>query len=130
MVLIDTPDQLPKKHADVPDEALISIAVWAHLQGVKPETVRSNRVRSEARRKAGTPQAGDMPPSDRMVSKAPMWRMASYRAWLTSRPGKGAGAGRPKGTGRPLGPRKVALPLDCPHCGHVITAADLVQKEQ
>ncbi|MEU6033988.1 hypothetical protein ABZ801_01120 [Actinomadura sp. NPDC047616] len=125
VALLTDPDALPRDREEIPDDTLINLSVWAALQGVKKATVDSNRVRSEARRRAGEPKPGDMPPCDRTINKSPMWRMSTYRAWAASRPGKGAGAGRPKGTRKRIGPRKVALPVECPHCGHKITSADL-----
>lgn len=126
IIVLQSVDEIPENRDDIPDEALISIEVWAVLQGVSKGTVNSNRSRHNKRR--GTPEArsGDMPEEDMTLARAPFWRMATFRAW--ERPGKGAGAGRPAGTGgryTPRAPRTLQLPGDCPHCGTTIRRKEL-----
>ena len=105
----------------LPDDAVISIKAWSQMQGVAVATVHRNRVKAAERREAGTPKRGDMPPEDGKLGSSPYWLMSTYRAWEASRPGRGAGAGRPKGSGKGRSPR-VRLPISCPNCGHVITS--------
>jgi hypothetical protein len=130
MDMITDPGKLPADRKTIADDTLINQAVWAALQGVELGTVYSNTTRSNKRRAAGNPKAGDMPAADETAGQTPMWRMSSYRRWEAARPGMGAGAGRPRGSARGSGPRvrrpRVELPISCPHCKHEITAADLV----
>lgn len=39
---------------------------------------------------------GDIPAPDRHFGRAPAWRVSTIEAWLQSRPGRGAGGGRPR----------------------------------
>ncbi|MER6809961.1 hypothetical protein ABT299_11830 [Spirillospora sp. NPDC000708] len=128
IIVLQDPAEIPADRDAIPDEALINVDVWAALQGVKKTTVEANRSRHNARR--GTPQAkaGDMPEESTTLGRVPFWRMATYRAWEANRPGKGAGAGRPAGTGgaySPRAPRTLQLPGNCPHCGQTIRRKDL-----
>lgn len=128
ITLLTSPGEIPKDRKTIPDDAFINIRVWAALQGVKVGSVHRNRTAAEARRKAGESRPGDMPPAAEKETQTlgfPVWSMASYRAWEKNRPGKGAGAGRPKGSGKNLPPNVVRLPVDCPHCGKEITRYDV-----
>jgi hypothetical protein len=127
MDIIPDPAALPKDRSAIPDDTLITPAVWAALQGVTPASVLSNKSKHDRRR--GTPEArpGDMPPASRhRIGQTPTWTMGAYRAWDAARPGKGKGAGRPVTR---TGPRaRVTLPISCPHCHHEITKDDLRQQ--
>lgn len=128
IILLQSADEVPANRDEIPGEALINIDVWAFLQGVSKATAQQNRSRHNARR--GTPEAraGDMPPEDKTIGRSPFWLMASYRTWDANKPGKGAGAGRPKGTGGkypPRAPRTLQLPGACPHCGTTVRRKDL-----
>lgn len=128
IIVLQDPAEVPADRDSIPDDALISLDVWALLQGVKKTTAEANRSRHNARR--GTPQAraGDMPEETTTLGRKPFWRMATYREWEAARPGKGAGAGRPKGTGGTRiarAPRTLQLPGTCPHCGDTIRLKDL-----
>ena len=137
MEFLDDPANLPrftrgKRRGQVntdaiPGDALIGTKVWAALQGVAFETVQKQRAVAARRRRDGAVKAGDMPVEDHKVGQSPLWYMATYRAWVPTRPGRGAGAGRPR-TGRVKRIRMARLPITvtCPH-GEVITitAADV-----
>jgi len=145
MELISRAEDLPADREAVPGETLISSEVWAALQGVSAQTVRSNKVRADARRRkqaavdageldaAGLaarelPLPGDMPPQDDKFGGSPGWYMSTYRAWEQARPGKGRGP-RPGRARAAKGRRaRVELPVVCPHCHASITEADLADR--
>ncbi len=124
MDIITDASQLPKDRATISDESVINAAAWAALQGVAVETVYRNKTKSDKRR--GTPDArpGDMPAEDGRMGHGPYWFVRTYRAWDAARPGRGAGAGRPVGSGRGRAV-KVALPIACPHCHQEVTRESL-----
>jgi hypothetical protein len=124
MDIITDRAQLPKDPSKLPDDAVINLAVWAHLQGVELATVYRNKTKSDARRGTDAARPGDMPAEDGRFGHGPYYFMRTYRAWEAARPGKGAGAGRPVGSGKGRAV-KVALPVTCPHCKHEITRDDL-----
>jgi hypothetical protein len=55
----------------------------AEMIGVKPRTVTSYLSK------------GSMPSADGYVDNKPIWRKATIREWLFTRPGRGIGGGRP-----------------------------------
>lgn len=57
-------------------------AAVAQLAGVSRETIHRYRVR------------GDIPEPDDYVGRTPVWREATIKAWLESRPGHGWRASR------------------------------------
>ena len=124
MDILTDATQLPKDPASLPDDAVINAAVWAALQGVELATVYRNKTKADRRRGTDDERPGDMPAEDGRFGHGPYWLMSTYRRWSTARPGKGAGAGRPAGTGHGRAVR-VKLPLVCPHCQHGITREDL-----
>jgi len=124
MEILTNASQLPADPRSLPDDTVISIGVWAALQGVRPSTVHRNRVLAEARRGTDKAKPGDMPAEDGKLGLSPYWQLGTYRKWEAARPGKGAGAGRPAGTGRGRSV-KVKLPITCPHCQHEVTREDL-----
>jgi hypothetical protein len=125
MEIITDPAKLPADRAAIPGDTLINPQVWAKLQGVQLGTVYSVYAKSGKRRAAGEPKAGDMPAAEETIGQTPMWSMATYRAWDESRPGRGAGAGRPPVRPEGFVRHRVELPISCPHCKHEITKTDL-----
>jgi hypothetical protein len=70
-----------------------SAADLAALFGVKPGTIETWRARSR------DPRYPAFPEPDAYVGRAAGWlpsREAELRAWEASRPGRGAGGGRPR----------------------------------
>lgn len=65
-----------------PDD-LLDTGDVAALVGVKPATIRQYAHR------------GDMPKPDRIIGRSPAWRRSTIQRWLDTRPGQGAGGGRP-----------------------------------
>jgi hypothetical protein len=118
------PEKLPADRAAIPDDDLISIQVWAKLQGVGLSTAYSNNSKSARRREDGEARAGDMPAPDDHAGQTPMWLMRTYRAWAKSRPGSKGTSGTGTRGGRGRG-KQVRLPFACPHCHHEITEEDL-----
>jgi hypothetical protein len=110
----------------------------AQLQGVEVGTVHRSRTLADARlrgeagdaeaaAKYGPVRPGDMPAADGKLCNSPYWTMGTFRKWKANRPGQGAGAGRPVGSGKGRAV-KVKLPFECPHCHHEITKDDLPQQ--
>jgi len=56
----------------------------AGLIGVTPDTLSAYRSR------------GYLPEPDVMLGRSPGWLPATIERWIAARPGKGAGAGRPR----------------------------------
>lgn len=125
MDVITDPAELPADVAAIPDDTQVGPQVWAALQGVELSTVYRNNTLASKRRVSGTVKAGDMPEPARHIGQTPVWAMSAYRAWQAARPGKGAGAGRPRRPGGPAKRERASLPLECPHCHKEITAAQL-----
>jgi hypothetical protein len=136
MDILTDPEKIPADRSQIPDEALIGTEVWAALQGVTMNTFYSQLSRSRAHRKhdAEHPgeepavRPGDIPERDDRAGNAPLWRMRTYRQWEKSRPGKASSLGKAGGPGSRGGRgagKVVRLPVQCPHCHHEITAADM-----
>lgn len=62
----------------------LSIEDVAELAGVSPATIRSYRAR------------GYLPAPDIVLGQSPGWTEKAIRQWLTNRPGRGIGGGRPR----------------------------------
>ena len=63
----------------------LDVADIARMLGVKPESVSQYRWRDPS-----------FPEPDITLSGRSGWREAKIRAWIASRPGRGAGGGRPR----------------------------------
>lgn len=59
-------------------------------------TVEGYHRHTAKRRRDGTSRPGDLPPPDRTFGRSPVWVSQTIDAWARSRPGRGAGGGRPK----------------------------------
>lgn len=59
-------------------------------------TVRGYHNLATARRRDNAPHAGDFPPPDDRFGQSPVWLPETVDGWLTARPGRGAGGGRPR----------------------------------
>lgn len=131
MGILTDPGKVPADRAAIPDDDLIGTEVWAVLQGITMKTFYGQRSRSQANRRNDAARPGDMPDADEHAGNAPLWYMRTYRAWEKRRPGKSSSLGKAgrgvrggQGAGKP-----VRLPVECPHCKHQITAADLEAAE-
>lgn len=131
--------ELPASRDEIADGDLIGAAVWAHLQNVEMSTFHSQLSRSrrhrlhDAAHPGEKPQSvpGDIPDPDQPAGRTPLWLMSTYRAWEGQRPGQSSsrgktGAGSRGGRGANA---QVRLPLQCPHCRHEITEADVEAAE-
>jgi hypothetical protein len=127
MDVLTDPAELPADVDSIPGGTQIGPEVWARLQGVALATVYRNNTLAGQRRKVRAVKPGDMPEPARHIGQTPVWPMDAYRAWQASRPGKGAGAGRPRRPGGPAKRERASLPLECPHCHREVTSADLVK---
>lgn len=65
---------------------LLDSAALAALLGVRPQTISQYRRRRT------------LPDPDVIVGRSPAWRRSTIEAWLPTRPGRGAGGGRPRRT--------------------------------
>lgn len=74
---------------------LLNIAGVAELLQMKEDTVRTYHKRATRNRKEGKPRPGDFPAPDEVISGVPLWRPKTITTWVSNRPGRGAGGGRP-----------------------------------
>lgn len=72
-----------------------SLEEVAEAVGVTYNSARTYHGRAEINRKKEDPKPGDLPPPDRYFGRSPVWKPATIRKWLSNRPGRGAGGGRP-----------------------------------
>lgn len=74
---------------------------WLDLQGVAAHTgleyttVRGYHTLATRRRRAHASRPGDLPKPDDHFGQSPAWKISTIDAWLATRPGQGAGGGRP-----------------------------------
>lgn len=127
MGILTDVSKIPADRASIPDDDLIGTEVWAALQGVTMKTFYGQRSRSQRNLRNDAARPGDMPDADEHAGNAPLWRMETYRAWEERRPGKASSLGKAgRGVRGGKGSDKVVrLPVECPHCHHEITGADL-----
>lgn len=74
----------------------MDLTAIAHRLGITPDSARTYHARSQQHRAKHTPKPGDMPPPDYTVAGRPAWEKETIEAWITARPGKGFGGGRPR----------------------------------
>lgn len=67
----------------------------AVVLGVTYNSARTYHGRAEINRRIGAVKPGDLPPPDRKFGRSPVWYPKTIEKWLPSRPGRGAGGGRP-----------------------------------
>lgn len=84
----------PRPAADM-DSAYWSLHELAEALGVTYNSARTYHGRAEINRRRGTPKDGDLPPPDRKFGRSPVWHPETIQNWLPTRPGRGAGGGRP-----------------------------------
>ncbi|GAB3435434.1 hypothetical protein [Flindersiella endophytica] len=74
----------------------MDMAAIADYLGLTYATVRGYHGHAEKRRRDGNPRPGDLPPPDAQFGRSPVWLRTTIERWSTSRPGSGAGGGRPR----------------------------------
>lgn len=74
--------------AKAEEPTMLTMADVGELLGVDVATVRRYRMADRARY--------GFPEPDGVLGRTPWWSRATIDAWVAARPGKGAGAGRPK----------------------------------
>lgn len=92
------------------EAAFWSLHELAERLGVTYNSARTYHGRSEINRRHGQkpvpscklcqagehgPKPGDLPPPDRHFGRSPVWYPETIENWLPTRPGRGAGGGRP-----------------------------------
>lgn len=93
---------MPEAQHEESDPYLDTAGV-AEMVGVSYYTIRFHLQQARANRKAGTSKPGDLPEPERTFGRSPVWRRSTIQAWVASRPGRGAGGGRPPKTTRSPG---------------------------
>jgi hypothetical protein len=66
--------------------------------GVRPDTIRDYLGVARLRRQAGEERPGDLPDPDARFGGSPVWRVETIERWVRSRPGRGVGGGRRRGS--------------------------------
>lgn len=77
----------------------LDIADVAARTGLAVSTVRAYHAEATQRRREGTSRPGDLPAPDQVIGASPAWLVATIDQWVANRPGRGAGAGRPRKPG-------------------------------
>lgn len=75
---------------------LLTLAEIAEHLGLGVTTVRNYHQRAERNRREHRERPGDFPPPDQHFGRTPVWRAATIAQWQRTRPGRGAGGGRPR----------------------------------
>lgn len=73
----------------------LDLAGVADALGVTVDSARTYHTRATTNRRNGAPKPGDLPAPDETFGRSPVWRESTIARFLESRPGRGAGGGRP-----------------------------------
>ena len=73
----------------------LSIVEVAQRLGLGEKTIRNYHQAAARHRREKTPKPGDFPEPDDVRGRSPGWLPETVDTWLASRPGQGAGGGRP-----------------------------------
>ena len=75
---------------------LVDLATIAEMLGVTVGSARTYNQRARVNRRNRTPKPGDLPAADTYLGGSPCWRRQTIEHWIATRPGRGAGGGRPR----------------------------------
>lgn len=75
---------------------LLDLQAVADHTGLAKKTVQWYHNTATTRRRVGESKPGDMPEPDASFGRSPAWYEHTIDTWLVSRPGRGAGGGRPR----------------------------------
>lgn len=67
----------------------------AEILGATLGSVQTYHTRAKRNRRNSNPRPGDLPPPDGKFGNSPVWYRETIMRWKESRPGRGAGGGRP-----------------------------------
>ncbi|QYC54386.1 helix-turn-helix DNA binding domain protein [Microbacterium phage Pickles13] len=73
----------------------LTLADIARVIGVGIDSMRVYHQRASRNRRAGETKPGDLPAPDETFGRSPVWSSDTVTEWIASRPGRGAGGGRP-----------------------------------
>lgn len=73
----------------------LTLADIARVIEVGVDSMRVYHQRASANRRKGTTKPGDLPAPDETFGRSPVWASTTVTEWIASRPGRGAGGGRP-----------------------------------
>jgi predicted DNA-binding transcriptional regulator AlpA len=79
-----------------PSVAYLTLSDIAAVIGVGVDSIRVYHQRATRNRRSGSPKPGDLPKPDETFGRSPVWSSETINAWVESRPGRGAGGGRPR----------------------------------
>lgn len=82
--------------SNVATDSYWSLYDLADVLGVTYNSARTYHGRAEINRRRGNPKPGDLPPPDRRFGRSPVWTPETIESWMPTRPGRGAGGGRPR----------------------------------
>lgn len=94
----------PSNIAGMTAPTLLDLRAAAEVAEVKYRTMRNYHQTAERRRRLAAEKndpsiirPGDLPPPDEIYGRSPVWKLSTINAWKRTRPGRGAGGGRPVG---------------------------------
>lgn len=73
----------------------LTLSDIARVIGVGIDSMRVYHQRAARNRRDGEVKPGDLPAPDETFGRSPVWDAATISEWIASRPGRGAGGGRP-----------------------------------
>lgn len=84
-------------------QALLDLKAISIMIGVKYSAMRRYQQDATRNRRLAAEfndpsyiRPGDLPPPDARYRRAPLWKHETIKQWRQSRPGRGAGGGRPR----------------------------------
>lgn len=78
------------------ETTFLTLADVARVIGVGVDSMRVYHQRAMRNRRRNAPKPGDLPEPDETFGRSPVWSAETITEWINSRPGRGAGGGRPR----------------------------------